>query len=263
MKRIASCLTAVVLLVLMAGCDAEQKVNYYNDIYAERPVTMYIAPVQDNAPRRIEKYPKDKKYNNELNTAKGYMYETLATPMANQGYYVIGPLASEQIAKTETRSFKEFKRGNIRSYSTKYGIDAILYTIIHKWDRQNEKWTVYIEYILRSTKSGNELMHTWVKATKQVPTNFKGDPIMMQRDIDFAKSLDVDNETAQRCYLIQRINDYVMRDIPISSTQRQYEEDMFLSVNPAYFSFVLTDGGNYAVEPMSMEAFEQGCFLED
>ena len=60
--------------ILLTGCKSEKKINSYSDIYSERPITIYIAPVIDKAERKVEKYPTDIAYNNEINTAKACKY---------------------------------------------------------------------------------------------------------------------------------------------------------------------------------------------
>lgn len=247
--------------ILLSSCNQEKKVTYYSDIYSEKPTTIFLAPTQDNSARKIEKYPKDVAYNNEVNTAANYFYQTLSAPLINHGYYVLGPLASKQLAANETRSFKKFLNGDIKSYSTRYGVDAILYTIIHRWIEKNGEWNVYVEYVLRSTKTNHELMHTWVKASKQVPTNLKGDPIIMKSDLAFAKAMEFDNGTAQRAFLVEKLNDYILRNIPISSTKRQYEEDLYKSAHPSYIRYVWTDEGKADISPLSIEEYEQECFI--
>lgn len=262
MKRIANLIACALMGCMMfAGCEQEKKVVAYNDIYSEKPTTIYIAPLTDNMQRKFEKYPKDKVYNNELNVASKYMWITAPTPLINHGYYVIGPVASEQIAAETPLTAKELKKGNLKVLNTKYGIDAVLSMTIHRWMDRNGEWTAYVEYSMRSTKTNMTLMHTYVKATKKVNTNLKGNPVPLKADQQFAEYLDVDNGSAQRAYLLQQLNDYVLRNIPISVTRRQFEEDMYKAALPSYFTYVWNEDGQADVQPCSMEEYEQEAFL--
>lgn len=243
------------------SCKTEQKAAYYSDIYSEKPTTIYLAPTYDYSERKVEKYPSDIAYNNEVNTAHNYFYQTMAGPLLNHGYYVIGPVASEQIAASEERTAKQLKYGDLSNYNTQYGIDAIMLTTIHRWKEENGKWTVYLEYILRSTKSGVDLLHKWVVATKEVPTDLKKDPIVMKSDKIFAKRLEVDNGTAQRCFLVEKVNDYILRNIPISATRRQYENDLYKSATATYIRYTWSADGNADVQSCTLEEYEQGAFL--
>lgn len=261
MKKTAP-IIALMALILLAGCNSNKKINTYENIYSEKPVTIYIAPIQDHSTRKPEKYPKDIDYNNELNTATNYLTQTMSTPLINQGYYVIGVLASQQIAKQQNHTAKQLMSGDLKIYAQLYGIDAVLTTTIHRWVEKNGEWILFIEYALRSTKSNNDLMHTWVKAVKQIPTDLKGDPIILKSDRAYAAKMNFDNGTAQRCFLVQQVNDYVLRNLPTSSVKRQFERDRYARANEAYFTYYFTPEGEIEIENSTMESFEEDCFVE-
>lgn len=264
MKRIFSLsFIAVCSTLLFMGCKAPEKGAYYEDIYTEKPVIIYVAPTFDNCQRHAEKYPTDITYNNEINSANKFFYETMSAPLIKHGYYVLGPVTSEQIAAGETRTPKQLSYGDIKDYNTKYGIDAVLFTTIHRWREENGKWIIYIEYLMRSTKTNSDLMHKWVKAVKAVPLNLKKDPVIMKEDIDYAKAMGVDNGTAQRCFLVEKVNDYILRNIPISSTRRQFEEDLHKKANATYVLYTWSETGNADVADLSLEEYEQEAFLNE
>ncbi len=259
MKHISVVL--VLLLVFCSGCNHEKKVTSYSDIYSEKPVTIYMAPIQDKAERRVEKYPKDIAYNNELATATAYLYQTAATPLLRRGYYVVAPVAARQIAAKEGCDYKALRNNDIKKYKKDYGIDAIMITTIHRWKEENGVWTAFLEYQIRSTKTNVDLMHTWVMARKEVPTNLKGDPVVTKNDAKFAEKMGFDNGTAQRCFLVEKVNDYVLRDLPVSSTLRQFERDIYKNANNTYIKYTWSENGNADVQPCSIEEYEQGCFI--
>ena len=252
---------AATLLLALTGCKGAKKAAAYQDIYEEKPVIIYMMPTFDNVKRHEEKYPKDIVFNNEINTANHFFYETMAAPLIAKGYYVIGPVASEQIAANETRTPKQLAYGDLKAYGTLYGIDAVLMTTLHNWQEENGKWIVYIEYLLRSAKTGNDMMHKWVKAVKQVPLNLKKDPVMMKEDKDYATVMQMDNGTAQRCFLVEKVNDYVLRNMPTSSTRRQFEEDLYKKSNSTYVQYTWNEEGSADVRNINLEDFEQGAFV--
>ena len=252
-------ITAIATLLLV-GCKSEKKVTSYSDIYSERPTTIYIAPVNDKTQRKVEKYPKDAEYNNEINSAKAYLLQTMPAPLLKKGYYVIGPVASAEIAEAVPMTPKQLRNDDLKQLGTDYGIDAVLVVTLHNWKDENGKKIAYLEYQLRSTKSNIDLMHTWVLATKQVSTNLKGDPIRLKNDTRFAKQMDVDNGTAQRCFLVEKVNDYVLRNLPTSSQRRQFEKDLYRAANPQYIKYTWMDGGA-DVEECSEEEYESQAFL--
>lgn len=259
MKRLTF-IISLLATVLLGACKSEKKINSYSDIYAERPTVIYIAPINDKAERKVEKYPTDIEYNNEINTAKAYLFQTIYEPLQNIGYYVIGPAASQQIAENNEMTPKQLRNGDIKVYNKNYGIDAVLVVTLHKWKDDNNKKIAYLEYQLRSTKTNIDLLHTWVMAVKQVPTNLKGDPIKMSNDTKFANRFGFDNGTAQRCFLVEMVNDYVLRNLPTSSLRRQFEKDLYKSANPNYIKFTWLDGGA-DVKECSAEEYESNAFL--
>lgn len=262
MKIRISIILAVLAASLFASCKSEKKLTYYSDIYAEKPTTIYVAPINDRAARRPDKYEKDKAYNLEVDAASAYLRQTISQPLVSQGYYVVGPLAAAQIAKNETRSYRQLVKTDLSSYYNDYGVDAVLFTTIHRWKEGNGTWTVYVEYILRSTKTYAELMHTWVEASKVIFTDMKKDPVPMRADRLFAKRLDISVDAAQRCILVANTNHVVLKDLPISSSRRQFETDQYLGSNSAYIRLTCNETGDVETAPMSMEAFEDACFTK-
>ena len=165
-------------IVLLASCKSETKATAYSDLSKEKPVTILIAPVQDNAKRMLEKNTQDRVFNEELTAAAHYLRQTLAAPLASQGYYTIAPLASDIILQKTGLDYRQLMMGNMASLNSAYGIDAVLLVAIHKWQQPEiNEVVVYTEYTLRSTKSGLELMHTWVRGDKIQPVDIKGEPI--------------------------------------------------------------------------------------
>lgn len=247
-------------VLLLGACKSEKKITSYSDIYSEQPVTIYIAPINDKAQRKVEKYPSDIEYNNELNSAKAYMYQTMPNALVKKGYYVIGPVASAEIAEATAMTNKQLRNGDLKSFGADYGVDAILIVTLHSWKDENGKKTAFLEYQMRSTKSNVDLLHTWVMATKQVSTNLKGDPIKLKNDTRFAKKMELDNGSAQRCYLVEKVNDYILRNIPTSSQRRQFEKDLYRNANPQYIKYMWIDGGSDVLE-CSEEEYESQAFL--
>lgn len=247
--------------ITFAGCKGEKKITSYEDIYSEQPTTVYVAPIVDKTMRKEEKYPSDIEYNNALNTAKAFLYQTSTAPLQRKGYYVIGTIATKHISEQTALSDKELKNSPLTLFKEQYGIDAVLIITIHRWKEENGKWICCLEYQLRSTKSNSDLMHTWVLATKEVPTNLKSDPVTMQRDKKFANQYGFDNQTAQRCFIVEKVNDYVLRDLPISNTLRQFEKDIYRNANPSYIRYTWSADGGADVGKCSIEEYEERAFL--
>lgn len=242
MKRSAYIL-ALISIVLIS-CESTKKMEQYSEIYQEGVGTIYVAPVNDISPRRAVRETIDSVYNTSLNIAAKQLYLTAADPMTAAGYYVLGPLASAQIAATETRTGHQLRNENINDYHTRLGIDAVLFIDLIEWKHTNDSWTAIVDYTLRSTHSGTELMHVRVNATKFLPTDHKGNPKPLVDDLEFAKRYGCDLETAQRCRLVEILNQYILRDLPSGSRARSYSTERYIPSHPDYFYLRIQRNGS-------------------
>lgn len=239
MKKYLLCL----LPLLLVGCKGPKKMTQYDEVYKEHPATVYIAPVNDLSERHPMRTLDDSLYNASLNIAAKQLYLTASDPLVFNGYYVLGPLASAQLAATETRSGKELRNGNINDYYSSLGIDAILFIKILSWSETSVSWTAEIEYALRSTRTGNDVMHVIVKASKQLQTDFKGNPKPLGADQDFAAKYGCDLVTAQRCRLVEVTNQFVLRDLPSGRRSRESSVERYFVSHPEYFSLNINPSG--------------------
>ena len=163
-------LLPLVALLLAVSCKSEKKVTTYNELYREKPVTILVAPVQDNAKRPMVKTTQDRVLNDELSAAAHYMRQTLSYPLSSQGYYATAPLTSDILIEQLGLDYNKLMNADISMLHSSYGIDAVLLTAIHKWQQPEiNEIVVYTEYTLRSTQSGVELMHVWVRGDKMQP----------------------------------------------------------------------------------------------
>ena len=120
-------------LLLLLCCKSEKKMSSYDDLYKEKPVTVLVAPVQDNTKPLQAKTTQDKLFNDELHAAACYLQQTVAEPLIAQGYYTPAPLASEAIMGRINKDYKQLMRDDLKELSAQYGIDAVLLVAIHKW----------------------------------------------------------------------------------------------------------------------------------
>lgn len=252
MKKCLWLLLAVALLA--TACKQEQKLVQYGDIYAERPNVIYIAPLNDLSMRRALRTTEDSLYNISLNIATKHLYLTAADPLIYNGYYLPGPLASAQIAATEWRTGKQLRNDNISDYHTDLGIDAILFITLQGWNATYNTWTVEVEYVLRSTHSGNELLHVSVQAMKVLTTDFKGNLVPLGEDAEFARRYGCDIETAARCRLVETLNQYVLKDLPSGLKARQHKTEGYIPSHPEYFNLKIHPDGS--VQMLKTELYE-------
>lgn len=234
---------------MLAGCKGEKKMAQYSEMYQEPPATIYIAPIVDHSERRAVRSIEDSAYNASVNIATKQLYLTASAPLVFNGYYVLGPLASAQLASVETRSVKQLRNENINDYYTDMGVDAILFLTVNSWTSTHNSWTIEVEYALRSARTGSEVMHSVVKATKLVHTDFKGNPKPLSADIDFAQKYGCDLETAQRCRLVELLNQFVLKDLPSGSRARPFSLERYEPTHAEYFNMQINPDGSVMIVP--------------
>ena len=244
MKRRYTIMLLLLPLAFMSGCKGEKRIAKYSELYNERPATVYVVPLNDVSPRRAFRETADSVYNASLNIAARQLYLTASDPLTAHGYYTLGPLASAQLAATESRTGKQLRNENINDLYTDLGIDAVLFIDLLSWSNTFNTWSVEAEYVMRSTHTGVEILHVHVNATKILHTDFKGNPKPLKEDIEFAKKYGCDLETAQRCRLVEIMNQYVLRDIPSGTRARQRNAEQYVNSHPEYFNLRIHRDGS-------------------
>ena len=234
----------VMLPLLLVGCKGEKKLARYNEMYQQEPTVIYVAPLNDLSMRRAVRETVDSVYNASLNIASRQLYLTATDPLTSHGYYVLGPLASAQLAATETRTGRQLRNDNISDLYNDLGIDAVLFIDLLNWSNTSNSWSVEAEYVLRSTVTGVELLHVHVNATKILHTDYKGNPKPLKEDLEFAKQYGCDLETAQRCRLVEIMNKYVLKDLPAGKRARKHEAEQYSKPHPEYFNLRIHRDGS-------------------
>ena len=134
------------MAVLMSSCAEKiTRDSQYAKMYEEKPLTIVVMP-PINQTNHVE--------------AKEFFYTTLYAPLCEKGYYVYSPLMTMEMFQSESAYDSEmFIEGDLSQFRNILGADAAMFTIIKSWKRNNVggKFTVGVEYILRSTKTGETL----------------------------------------------------------------------------------------------------------
>lgn len=262
MSRIKSIITILALFIL-CGCQGTKNVETYETLYKEQPLTILLAPVQDNTKRPLPKTTQDQVANDQFDAAAHYLRQSLSAPLVDLGYYVIAPLASDVIISQTNKDYRSLMNGDLKELSTRYGIDAVLLAAIHKWEKPEEnEIVVYVEYTLRSTKTGQELSHNWVRGRKFQPVDTKGNPIELATDIDFLTLTEFDTPLAHRCILLERMSDFVLRQMPNSASRWYFKHDQYIPSAPAYYRYDIMHDGSIEQSLYSEDAFGNECFTD-
>lgn len=141
---------AGIIAALLIGCAKNAtppmtKAQTYPEMYKESPLSILVMlPI--NKTNQVE--------------AKEFFYTTLTTVLADQGYYVMPPFMSQDILRRESANDAErFVDAPLNKFGENFGVDAVLFTTIHKWKKDGitDKVETEVEYVLKSTKTNQIL----------------------------------------------------------------------------------------------------------
>ncbi len=206
MKKIIALAIAVITL---ASCGTATKTlsEQYPAMYEEKPLSIAIMP-PINQTTHAE--------------AKDYFYTTMYMPLCEKGYYVYSPyLTMEMFQQESAYDAENFIEGDLSQFRNVLGADAVMFTIIKKWKRNNIGGTISvdIEYILRSTKTGQTLY------------SHEGD-IKLDTSVDSGNGLlsilatAINTATTDKVFAGRRCNAYVLSDLPAGKYSPYFEKDM-------------------------------------
>lgn len=153
----------IFLTYILSSCTAPKTLaDQYPGMYKESPVTIAIMP-PINKTTHVE--------------AKDFFYTTMYMPLCEKGYYVYSPYLTMEMFQQESAYDAEmFLDRDLTPFRNVLNADAVMFTIIKKWERMNllGTITVDIEYILRSTKTGETLYQREGLVTLDTNVNIGG-----------------------------------------------------------------------------------------
>ena len=132
-----------IVTLLMSSC-AEQitRGTQYPKMYEEKPLSIVVMP-PINQTNNVEAFP-----------------SLQMSIVIKKGYYVFSPMMTMEMFQSESAYDSEmFIEGSLAQFRNVLGADAAMFTIIKSWKRNNVGGvlTAGVEYILRSTKTGETL----------------------------------------------------------------------------------------------------------
>lgn len=158
-------------LLLLSSCgllgeQTQRREDAYATLYRENPRSIVIMPTI-NETNQVE--------------LKDNFYATLLKPLAERGYYVFSPfLAKELMEQESAANAEDFIQGNVAPFYRVFGADAVLFTIIHRWEKValRSKIEIDVEYLLRSTKTGDMLFSRRFEGAVDLSSNQGGRGIL-------------------------------------------------------------------------------------
>ena len=210
-------------MLLLSSCASSNitRGTQYAKLYEEKPASILIMP-PINQTNFVE--------------AKDYFYTTMYMPLVEKGYYVFSPyLTMEMLQEESAYDAEPFLEANLNVFKNVLGADAAMFTIIKSWKRSNigGTLTVGVEYILRSTSSGETLYQREGLITVDKSVN-SGGSSGLGALIDLAATA-IATATTDKVVAGRVCNAFVLSDLPEGKYGTYYDKDMNL---PAGKSFI-------------------------
>jgi hypothetical protein len=209
------------MALLMSSC-AEQitRLEQYPKMYEEKPLTIAVMP-PINQTNFVE--------------AKDYFYTTLYTPLCEKGYYVYSPMMTMEMFQSESAYDAEmFIDADLSQFRNVLGADAAMFTIIKTWkrDKVGGKITAGVEYVLRSTKTGETLYKRegLINVDTSVNTNSKG---LFGALIDLAATA-VATAATDKVVAGRLCTVYVLSDMPEGKYGAKFDQDQKMPAGKSY-----------------------------
>lgn len=191
----------------------------YPQMYAEKPVTIVVMP-PINQTNFVE--------------AKDYFYTTMYMPLCEKGYYAFSPNLMMSVLQEQSAYDSEmFIEGDLSTFKKVLGADAAMFTVIKSWKRANAlgKITAGVEYILRSTKTGQTLYQREGLITLDTSINAFGGGIGMLVNIaatTIATAATDKVEAGRVC------TQFVLSDMPEGRYGANYDKDQNMAAGKKF-----------------------------
>ena len=182
----------------------------YAAMYDEKPVTIAIMP-PINQTTHAE--------------AKDYFYTTMYLPLCEKGYYVYSPyLTMEMFQQESAYDAEQFLENDLSTFRKVLGADAAMFTIIKDWRRNNVGGVlkVNVEYILRSTKTGQTLYQR--EGVISVDTSVKGGGGGFGALAGLIATA-INTAATDKVIAERKCNAFVLSDLPAGKYSNMYEVD--------------------------------------
>ncbi len=214
-------LFALVAIALASCTSTKTLIEQYPGMYDEKPLAIAVMP-PINRTTHVE--------------AKDYFYTTMYMPLCEKGYYVFSPnLTMEMFQQESAYDAERFLEADLTQFRNVLGADAVMFTIIKDWRRNNlgGSLSVDVEYILRSTKSGQTLYSR--EGNISVDTSVSNNGGGAFGSLLSVVATAVNTATTDKVVAGRKCNTFVLSDLPAGKYSPLFEKD---SNSPAGKSFI-------------------------
>lgn len=216
-KYIILCLVTL----LMSSCaEKVTRLAQYPKMYEEKPLTIAVMP-PINQTQHVE--------------AKDYFYTTLYAPLCEKGYYVYSPMMTMELFQSESAyDAEQFIEADLSQFRNVLGADAAMFTIIKSWKRSHigGSLTAGVEYILRSTKTGETLYKR--EGLISVDTSVhSGTGGLLGALVDLAATA-ISTAATDKVVAGRKCTVFVLSDLPEGKYGQMYDKDQQLPAGKSY-----------------------------
>ena len=206
--------TITIVAILLSSCAQSVGITrgvQYSQMYEEKPTSIVIMP-PINQTNSVE--------------AKEFFYTTMYMPLTEKGYYVFSPYLTMEMLQSESAYDSEmFLEGDLGSFKNVLGADAAIFTIIKSWDRNSllGYLTVGVEYILRSTATGETLYHR--EGLIQVDTSVNGGGGGLVGSLVNMAATAINTAMTDKVVAGRRCTAFVLSDMPVGKYDADFGKD--------------------------------------
>lgn len=211
LRRMLPIYLLTTMAALFTSCTTPTTLSQqYPKMYEEKPLTIAIMP-PINQTTHAE--------------AKDFFYTTLYMPLSEKGYYVYSPYLTMEMFQQESAYDAElFLEKDLTAFRNVLGADAVMFTVIKNWERVNigGMLKVKIEYILRSTKTGETLYNREGDIT--VDTSISSGAGGLGLLVDLVATA-INTAATDKVIAGRKCNTFVLSDMPAGKYSPLYEKD--------------------------------------
>ena len=211
---------AMMALLLSSCAEQITRLERYPKMYEEKPLTIAVMP-PINQTNFVE--------------AKDYFYTTLYAPLCEKGYYVYSPMMTMEMFQTESAYDAElFIEADLSQFRNVLGADAAMFTIIKSWNRNKlgGSLTAGVEYILRSTKTGETLYQREGQITVDTSIN-SGSGGLFGALLDMAATA-VNTAATDKVVAGRQCTVFVQSDMPVGKYSPSYDKDQKMAAGAKF-----------------------------
>lgn len=206
-------LFAILLLagVALSSCTTSNltRGESYPTFYEEKPVTLLVMPPINNS--------------TDVD-AKELLYTSISRPLIEAGYYVISPHLAMDVFKSESAYDAElFLDQDVGPFGRFFGADAVVFTIINKWQKVGVGIQTEISYIVKSTHTNEILFEKNCNLFLDLSVN-SGNGSLVGQLVSLTATL-INTAVTDHIVAARRCNYYVLQDIPRGKYNPQHMQD--------------------------------------